>query len=144
MKRPAARTRAAAPVIHWRSISSPGAASGSRPVSIITIPPGTRWPRFPGHRLPPGAAVGGRRAPQALLILSARFARVSWKYRSIAYATVLKDVGVLLQTMYLVAEAMGLASCAAGCGDAALLARTIGSRLYEESSVGEFLLGRTA
>ena len=42
--------------IHWRSISSPGAASGSRPVSIITIPPGTRWPRFPGHRLPPGAS----------------------------------------------------------------------------------------
>jgi SagB-type dehydrogenase family enzyme len=88
-------------------------------------------------------AVGEQRAPQALLILSARFARVAWKYRSIAYATVLKDVGVLLQTMYLVAEAMGLASCAAGCGDAALLARTIGSRLYEESSVGEFLLGRT-
>lgn len=76
-----------------------------------------------------------------LIVITARFARVSWKYRSMAYATVLKDAGVLMQTMYLVATAMGLASCAVGCGDADRSAAAIGSRYAAESSVGEFLLG---
>ena len=51
-----------------------------------------------------------------LLILGARFQRVSWKYASIAYSLTLKHVGVLYQTMYLVATAMGLAPCGVGCG----------------------------
>jgi SagB-type dehydrogenase family enzyme len=46
---------------------------------------------------------------QVLLILTARFPRVAWKYESIAYALTLKHVGVLYQTMYLAATAMGLA-----------------------------------
>lgn len=86
------------------------------------------------------ATAGSETAP-ALVILSARFARVSWKYRSIAYATILKDVGVLLQTMYLVTTAMGLAGCAVGAGNATLFARAIGTEWHEESSVGEFLIG---
>ena len=52
-----------------------------------------------------------------LLVLTARFQRVSWKYELIAYATILKGVGVLYQTMYLVATAMRLAPCAIGAGD---------------------------
>jgi SagB-type dehydrogenase family enzyme len=58
-----------------------------------------------------------------------------------AYSTVLKDVGVLMQTMYLVATAMGLSPCAIGCGDAEKSARLLGTRFEAESSVGEFLLG---
>jgi SagB-type dehydrogenase family enzyme len=78
---------------------------------------------------------------QVLLILTARFRRVAWKYESIAYALTLKHVGVLYQTMYLTATAMGLAPCAIGGGDADLFARAAGTDYYAETSVGEFLLG---
>jgi SagB-type dehydrogenase family enzyme len=78
---------------------------------------------------------------QVLLILAARFPRVAWKYESIAYALTLKHVGVVFQTMYLAATAMGLGPCAVGCGDADLFARAAGTEYYAETSVGEFLLG---
>jgi oxazoline/thiazoline dehydrogenase len=96
-------------------------------------------------RLLGGAAQAGRcERPQVLLIFSARFARVTWKYCSIAYATTLKNVGVLFQTMYLVATAMGLAGCALGGGDSDLFAATAGTDYYKETSVGEFMLGSAA
>jgi SagB-type dehydrogenase family enzyme len=79
-----------------------------------------------------------------LLVLTARVPRMAWKYASVAYSLVLKDVGVLLQTMYLAATAMGLAPCALGGGDADLFARAAGQDYYEECSVGEFLLGTRA
>jgi SagB-type dehydrogenase family enzyme len=88
------------------------------------------------------AASDAGRHPDVLIVIAARFGRVSWKYRSIAYATVMKDVGALVQTMYLVATAMGLAPCAVGCGDAAQFARATGLDRFEEGSVGEFVLGR--
>ena len=66
---------------------------------------------------------------------------MAWKYESIAYALTLKDVGVLFQTMYLAATAMGLAPCALGGGDADLFARAAGTDYRVETSVGEFLLG---
>lgn len=78
---------------------------------------------------------------QVLIVIASRFQRLSWKYASMAYALTLKNVGVLYQTMYLVATAMELAPCGIGCGDADLFARAIGTDYYEESSVGEFLLG---
>ena len=78
---------------------------------------------------------------QVLVILTARFPRVAWKYESIAYALTLKHVGVIYQTMYLTATAMGLAPCAIGGGDADLFARAAGTDYYAETSVGEFLLG---
>ena len=73
--------------------------------------------------------------------MAARFQRVAWKYASTAYAVILKNVGVLYQTMYLAATAMNLAPCAIGCGDADLFARGAGTDYYAETSVGEFLLG---
>ncbi|MGH8311621.1 MAG: SagB/ThcOx family dehydrogenase, partial [Steroidobacteraceae bacterium] len=79
-----------------------------------------------------------------LIVITARFGRVNWKYRGMSYATVLKDVGALMQTMYLVATAMGLAPCALGGGDSERFARTIGTNYFEESSVGEFLIGTCA
>jgi SagB-type dehydrogenase family enzyme len=78
---------------------------------------------------------------QVLLLLAARFARVAWKYESIAYALTLKHVGVVYQTMYLAATAMGLGACAIGGGDADLFARAAGTDYCTETSVGEFLLG---
>jgi SagB-type dehydrogenase family enzyme len=78
---------------------------------------------------------------QVLLILAARFARTAWKYESIAYSLTLKHVGVVLQTMYLAATAMGLGPCAVGCGDSDRFARAAGTDYCAETSVGEFLLG---
>ena len=78
---------------------------------------------------------------QVLLILAARIPRLAWKYESIAYALTLKHVGVVYQTMYLAATAMGLAPCAVGGGDADLFARAVGTDYCAETSVGEFLLG---
>ena len=80
--------------------------------------------------------------PQALLVLSARFGRVMWKYESMAYALVLKDTGVLMQTLCLTTEALGLGGCALGAGDSEGFARLAGLNPYAESSVGEFALGR--
>jgi SagB-type dehydrogenase family enzyme len=78
---------------------------------------------------------------QVLVIIAARFARLAIKYRAGSYGLILKDAGVLLQSMSLVADAMGLASCILGSGDSALFARTAGTQPYEESSVAELLLG---
>ncbi len=79
--------------------------------------------------------------PQILIILASRLPRVSWNYESMAYALTLKHVGVLYQTMYLVATAMNLAPCAVGGGNSSLFAAATGCDYYAESSVGEFMLG---
>jgi SagB-type dehydrogenase family enzyme len=69
---------------------------------------------------------------------------VSWKYQSVAYALILKEVGALYQTMYLVATAMNLAPCALGGGNSDLFAKAINTNYYAETSVGEFILGSKA
>lgn len=79
--------------------------------------------------------------PQVVITMASRFGRLSWKYSSMAYAAILKNVGVLYQTMYLVATAMGLAPCGLGGGDSDCFARASGIDYYAEGSVGEFLLG---
>jgi SagB-type dehydrogenase family enzyme len=79
--------------------------------------------------------------PQVLVTLTSRLARLSWKYEAIAYAATLKNVGVLYQTMYLVATAMGLAPCALGSGNSVLFAEATGVDRWAEPSVGEFMLG---
>jgi SagB-type dehydrogenase family enzyme len=79
--------------------------------------------------------------PQLVIVAGARFRRVSLHYRSIAYASILKDVGALFQTFYLVASAMNLSACALGTGNSDLFAEAAGLNYYAETSVGEFLLG---
>ena len=86
-------------------------------------------------------SAGGTVVPDILITVTSRFQRVSWKYQAIAYAVTLKHVGVLYQTMYLVATAMGLAPCGLGSGDSVAAADAFGLDYLEESSVGEFLLG---
>lgn len=79
--------------------------------------------------------------PPVLFIIAARFRRTAWKYQSIAYRVILMEVGVLFQTMYLVATAMGLAPRGLGNGNSDLFAGLIRSDYYLETSVGEFMLG---
>ena len=86
-------------------------------------------------------ASGKQDRPQILISIAARFGRLSWKYESIAYSLILKHVGVLYQTMYLIATAMNLAPCALGSGNADLFTKIAGTNYYAESTVGEFILG---
>jgi SagB-type dehydrogenase family enzyme len=88
------------------------------------------------------AAMGVEDLPQALVVIAARFPRIAWKYGTLAYSLMLKDVGVLLQTMYLSAAAMGLGACALGAGDAAVFAAASGLDPEHETSVGELSLTR--
>jgi SagB-type dehydrogenase family enzyme len=81
-------------------------------------------------------------APQILITIAARFGRVSWKYSALAYALVLKDAGVLTQTLYLMATDMGLGGCAIGSFDIDLFARMTGIAFHVEGPVGQFALGR--
>jgi SagB-type dehydrogenase family enzyme len=90
------------------------------------------------------AAQSSQSNPQILLTIAARFGRIFWKYESMGYAAILKNVGVLYQTMYLVAEAMGLGACGIGGGHSDLLSNAAGLDYYAESAVGEFLIGTKA
>jgi len=86
-------------------------------------------------------AAGLHELPAVSIHITARFQRVSWKYEAIAYSLILKNVGVLYQTMYLVATAMDLASTALGGSSSELLCRAAGLNCLEESAVGEYILG---
>ncbi|GAB3805364.1 SagB family peptide dehydrogenase [Humibacter antri] len=79
--------------------------------------------------------------PPVAVVLAADFRRLSWKYEGIAYSLLLKNVGVVLGSMQLVATSMGMGCCPLGGGDAELLAHAIGSNPLEEASVGELILG---
>lgn len=87
------------------------------------------------------ATLAGAARPQIVIVVTARFQRLAWKYRSMVYALVLKHVGVLYQTLYLVATDMDLAPCAMGGGDSDLFAQISGLDPLVEASVGEFALG---
>jgi SagB-type dehydrogenase family enzyme len=89
-------------------------------------------------------AMGAPAVPQVLITIAARFGRVSWKYSSIAYALILKDVGVLMQTLYLMATEMGLGGCAIGTANIDLFAKMTGIEFHVEGPVGQFALGRGA
>ena len=86
-------------------------------------------------------STGQQDVPQVLLIVTARFGRLFWKYYAIGYGLILKHIGVLFQTFYLVATAMQLAPSAIGGGNSEQFCKVANLNEYEESSVGEFSLG---
>lgn len=88
-----------------------------------------------------GATVGPA-PPQVVLVVAARFLRVSWKYASIAYALVLQEAGIMTQSVYLAATAMRLAACAAGGTDSERFARAAGVDPDVEGSIAAIALGR--
>ena len=90
------------------------------------------------------SAMGVPAAPQVLITIAARFGRTSWKYSSIAYALILKDVGVLIQTLYVMAADMGLGGCAIGTTNINLFAKMTGIEFHVEGPVGQFAIGRGA
>src|SRR6185295_3127609 len=80
--------------------------------------------------------------PQGLVTIAARFGRISWKYSSIAYSLILKDVGSLIQTFYLAATDIGLGGCAVGTSNIDLFEKMTGLEFHVEGPVGQFALGR--
>ncbi|MGO9005345.1 MAG: SagB family peptide dehydrogenase [Beijerinckiaceae bacterium] len=89
-------------------------------------------------------AMGAPATPQILITIAARFGRISWKYSSIAYSLIQKDVGVLMQTLYLMATDMGLGGCAIGVTNIDLFAKMTGIEFHVEGPVGQFAIGRGA
>ena len=86
-----------------------------------------------------GAALS-EREPDILITLAARFQRTAWKYGSLSYSLILKNVGAIFQQMYLVATALHLAPCALGNGNSQHFAEASGLDYYTEGPVGEFAL----
>jgi SagB-type dehydrogenase family enzyme len=78
---------------------------------------------------------------QVLISMTARFRRLSWRYEGLAYRLVLMHVGVLIQNLYIVCAAMGLAPCALDAVDIDVAARAFGTDWRTEPCVGQFLVG---
>jgi SagB-type dehydrogenase family enzyme len=108
--------------------------------TLVLIGPGT--PEFEALLTGAEFAMDAPAAPQILITIAARFGRISWKYSSIAYALILKDVGVLMQTLYMMATDMGLGGCAIGITNIDLFAKMTGIEFYVEGPVGQFAIGR--
>jgi SagB-type dehydrogenase family enzyme len=89
------------------------------------------------------AATGDQlnRDPAAVLIVTAVVERMARKYGHLAFSLIYKDVGCLLENLYLVATATRLAPCAIGGGDEPANSRWLGLDPLAESQVGCFLVG---
>lgn len=105
----------------------PVAAADSRPVSQLLKTA--------------AATLTGGAEPQVLVVMAARTGRILWTYEQIGYAAILKDVGVLMQTIYLAATAMNLGACAQGFGDTAAFVAATGVDELQECSVGSIIIG---
>ncbi|WP_328390849.1 SagB family peptide dehydrogenase [Nocardia sp. NBC_00416] len=90
------------------------------------------------------ATLVGGAEPQVVLLLAARAGRVMWTYEQVAYASILKHVGVLMQTVYLAGTAMGLGVCAQGFSDTAAFVAAAGVDELEECGVGSIIVGTPA
>jgi SagB-type dehydrogenase family enzyme len=93
---------------------------------------------------PAAATLTGGAEPQVLVVMAARCGRIMWTYEQISYAAILKNAGVLMQTIYLVATAMGLGACAQGFGDTAAFVAATGVDELQECSVGSIVIGSPA
>ncbi|BBY53138.1 SagB family peptide dehydrogenase [Mycobacterium koreense] len=90
---------------------------------------------------PAAATLVGGAEPQVLLVIAARPGRILWTYEQIGYALILKDVGALMQTLYLAGTAMGIGVCAQGFGDTAAFTAATGVDERQECSVGSVVVG---
>jgi SagB-type dehydrogenase family enzyme len=125
---------------------------------VAGLEPGAYHYDHPGHRLRAlrgkddhhrrilrsvHSMAGGmlNRDPAVVLLVTAVFERIMWKYRNLGLSLIYKDVGALFQTLYLVATALELAPCALGGGEEAENSRWLGLDPLQESQVGCFLVG---
>lgn len=88
------------------------------------------------------ATGNGVQRPQALLVLAARFPDLAVKYEGIAYALMVKHVGVLQATIAYTATAMGLGAVPIGTGDSDAFAAATGLDYYRHGSIGEIAISQ--
>jgi SagB-type dehydrogenase family enzyme len=112
--------------------------AGEHALTAIGVPDNTLAVLLTGAQY----AMGADDTPQLVITIAARFGRVSWKYSALAYSLILKDAGVLLQTFYLMATAMGLGGCAIGIANIDLFAKMTGIDVHVEGPLAQFALGR--
>jgi SagB-type dehydrogenase family enzyme len=86
------------------------------------------------------SATGRIRSPAAIILISARFGRLAWKYEGIAYSLCLKDVGVVFSHMYLAGAALGVEVCGLGSVDGELFEQASGIDRLEEPLVAQFMV----
>jgi oxazoline/thiazoline dehydrogenase len=79
--------------------------------------------------------------PQILLVLAARYQMTRHMYGDLSYSLILKEVGAVFQAAMMAAAAMGIGSCALGCGDSIEFSGLLGLNPRVETSVGELILG---
>ncbi|MFI6292806.1 SagB family peptide dehydrogenase [Nonomuraea sp. NPDC050790] len=79
--------------------------------------------------------------PPLLIVVTARFRRLSWKYDGLGYVLALKDLGLLVHSLSLVATAMGLRARPADGGDIDGTARVLGIDWRAESSLTALAVG---
>ncbi len=109
-----------------------------RPVAVLASP------AVSALLSPASATLTGGAEPQLLIVVAARCGRILWTYEQIGYAAILKDVGVLTQTIYLAATAMGLGTCAQGFSNTAAFVAATGVDELQECSVGSIIVGTPA
>lgn len=78
---------------------------------------------------------------QSAFVFTLRYTRPATKYRSTIYASSLKEFGAMMQTIYLVGEALGLSVCAVSGGQSSLFIRAAEVE-PGELPIGEVLVGR--
>ncbi len=83
--------------------------------------------------------------PPVTMVVTSRFGRQASSYDHLAYGLVLKEVGCLFQTMYLVGAHLDIGVCALGGGSPdSLLHELLGTDDLSEPVVGELMLGPRA
>jgi SagB-type dehydrogenase family enzyme len=129
-------------------VIAPGAVEGLEPGVYRYLPECHGLERVSAHPadatlfLQAAARSAGIDDAAIVLLVTSRFARQADVYGSLAYSLVLKEVGCLFQTLYLVAQHVGLGACALGGGaPAGRLARLLNTTELAEPVVGEFMLG---
>jgi len=93
---------------------------------------------------PAALTLADGKQPQVLFVLAARVGRMMWTYEQMPYAVILKHAGILTQSLYLIATAMGLGGVAQGYGDTAAFAAATGRDELDECLVGSFVVGTPA
>ena len=82
--------------------------------------------------------------PHAVMIITSRLPRRSWKYTGTAYRMSLLNAGVVIQSLCLTVADLGLAGSAIGTGNSDWFAKATGASSWEEASIAEFGFGRPA
>jgi SagB-type dehydrogenase family enzyme len=78
--------------------------------------------------------------PALVLLFVAVPERTACKYENLSLVTVMKDIGCLIQQLYLVCQGLGLRGCATGGVEPIPFESVLGLASFSESVVGGFLV----